>query len=105
MKKRPLDERVLSFLGWNKNFTIPGLAVKLKEPVENVAASVKRLVDEGLAHRVQGTKYESYHATTEAKDDPAGHRYVPPFRELKGYDMGRLQRSCEGARKAETGMA
>lgn len=104
MKTRTLDERALSFLGWSQNFTILGLAQKLKEPVAEVHASVMRLVAEGLVHKVEGSRYDSYHAVVEPKPEPESTRYVPPFKELRGYDLGRLQRSCEGARNSVTGV-
>lgn len=105
MKMRALDERALAFLNWTQNFTILGLARKLKAPVPDVHASVMRLVAAGLVHKVEGSRYDSYHAVVEPKPEPESLRYVQPFQELKNYDLGRLQRSCEGARKADTGMA
>ncbi|WP_079218914.1 hypothetical protein [Herbaspirillum robiniae] len=40
-----------------------------------------------------------------ANREPAGPRYQAPMKPLTGYDPFALQRLCEGARKAETGMA
>ena len=33
-----------------------------------------------------------------------GPMYMPPLKELTGYDLGVLRRLCEGSRKKETGL-
>lgn len=103
-KTQELDERVLAFLNWSVNFTVLGLAKKIKVPVPEVHASIMRLVAAGLAYKVPGSRYDSYHAVVEPQPEPESTKYVAPFREYKEYDPGQLMRLCEGSRNPKTGM-